>query len=227
MNREEVGKVLTRLSYYYPNFHVSPELMAVWHELLRDKDYGLVCAAIKELLREEAFKIFAPTAPSIIQKIEAMESAKSGAGEPPVCVFYRGPERAKEGLEVRAWNTWGGIRRWGQLPDTKAPHIDPGGAHFRWESAKKDFIAIYESLLTRAKNEDLWIKLEHRENHGELHQERKVLRPLLAGGSGFSEGAPPKKRYAHGADTRESSGQGDNKRAPVVIQDGIHCRPAR
>lgn len=85
MNSNECMKVLSVLQANYPSSYrgVTPEgikaMVALWSELLEDRNYSEVMAAVKALMLSDASD-FAPSIGKINNKILEMREAVSGSG---------------------------------------------------------------------------------------------------------------------------------------------------
>jgi len=110
MKKSEVSLLLAEISAAFPNFHVTNETHRVWLEHLKTQTFAVCRKALAEYIAASNTE----WAPSVSQLLHRVAQATQ---QPEAkLTFYEARDLNTEYYQ-RAFQLWGGARRWATLPD--------------------------------------------------------------------------------------------------------------
>ena len=145
MTKPELLNLLTAINATWPQFALSEAVTDIWWKHFENEHYPASIAAVLELGKDPEQK-FPPHPGAILG--HGKTSAKQEAQEAWTAITTR-KQPANSEVAKRAWERWGGGRRWGLLPDPR--YATNGETAERTVSmARAEFIDLYVTEVRQA-----------------------------------------------------------------------------
>lgn len=149
MTEEQTTQLLMFLGKFWSNLSIDDDTIDAWHIVFCDEPYSEVVAAARSLVKASTSP-FPPTPGMVLaEKTNLTPSTALKTNE--AWTWFTSKSSRKilpppSDHEKRAWELWGGDRRWGSLPDPQwAPN--PADAAKVISFAKREFEELLKSSL--------------------------------------------------------------------------------
>lgn len=144
MTQTETIQLLKFLSKFWANLVVDDDTIDAWHVIFVDEPFADVVSAARKLVKVSNSP-FPPTPGMVLQQKSNQQPPRALAVS-DAWQWFTSPGSRKSlpppsEVHKAAWESWGGQRRWGSLPDPNwAPN--PAEAHKVISFAKKEFESL-------------------------------------------------------------------------------------